>query len=200
MGLKRKRSSEDTSSPSSLSVSSFASSSPSPSPWQPAPSRTDVDAQMELCFPVSKPFRHMDDHEGRTRKRWRSRPNEDAIHEHTIQKLFDAQRQRPHAEPVPSSLVPSLPSRPPQRSTLHEFWNIRRPQPIFATPAALEETPSLLCDDCDRALALSDVADQTLLEPRDLFSCLACGKAVCDFCAVNVDGRRCLDCVHDCRA
>jgi hypothetical protein len=83
MGIKRKRSSEYSSSScssSAFSISSYASSSPSPSPLQPHSLRPDAGAQMELDFPISKPFRYPDDGSGRTRKRWRDRPHEHTIH------------------------------------------------------------------------------------------------------------------------
>lgn len=82
MGLKRKRSSEYTYSPSSVStvsLSSDAPSSPSPFTWQIAPSRPDFDVQMELNFPIAKPHTFGED-SGRTRKRWRNRPIEHAVH------------------------------------------------------------------------------------------------------------------------
>jgi hypothetical protein len=83
MGLKRKRSSDYTYSPSSssaFSVSSGGSSSPSPNPLQCHMAVPETGVQMELGFSVSKPFSYLGDSSGRTRKRWRNRPNEEAVY------------------------------------------------------------------------------------------------------------------------
>jgi hypothetical protein len=78
MGLKRKRSSDLTYSPLGSSSSSVTLSLPFPNPWQAAPLRPDMDVQMELNFPIVK-HRTDGDDSGRTRKRWRDRPDEHAI-------------------------------------------------------------------------------------------------------------------------
>ncbi len=45
--------------------------------------------------------------------------------ENTLNKLFAAQRNHPHAEPIPSETLVQAPqplTSKPQKSTLHSFW------------------------------------------------------------------------------
>lgn len=118
--------------------------------------------------------------------------------ETTIQKLFSAQQTNPHAEPIISRDQSCHAAVAPQRSTLHSFWHIQQPKPIFAVPNFLQEAGPQHCEDCDRRLISDDAME--IDEVRGLdgnnWSCQACGRTVCDLCAVNRDARRCLNCAR----
>jgi hypothetical protein len=178
----------------------------------------------------------------RTRKRFRdNRPDERVIHgmlllpsevcsiesnsltssiENTIHKLFSAQRNHPDASPIPSSFLPApqqtthAPSTqlPPQKSTLHSFWNIRAPpvqSPIFQLHQQVAPTSwnAPRCEECDAPLQAE--ADDALAVDMDVdmdagdgvgrsgFACGECGKNVCGTCAVVGDARCCLQCATE---
>ncbi|THY50669.1 hypothetical protein D6C97_06953 [Aureobasidium pullulans] len=130
----------------------------------------------------------------RTRKRYRDgRPEEAEIHASTVEKLFSAQREHPHASPMlsQSDLQPQFqPQDTPQRSTLHSFWHLPQASqlPQHGMPATQQD--AMTCDGCDRVLTPEygmDTLDQDT-------ACGACGKHVCNTCAVAAELRLCLDC------
>lgn len=148
----------------------------------------------------------------RTRKRYRDgRPEEAEIHgthhctparrihhanayvASTVEKLFSAQRAHPHASPMlsQSDLQSQFqPQDAPQRSTLHSFWHLPQPSqlPQHGMPATQQD--AMTCDGCDRVLTPEygmDTLDQDT-------ACGACGKHVCNTCAITAEMRLCLDC------
>ncbi|THX71329.1 hypothetical protein D6D08_05541 [Aureobasidium pullulans] len=130
----------------------------------------------------------------RTRKRYRDgRPEEAEIHASTVEKLFSAQKAHPHASPMlsQSHLQPQFqPQHTPQRSTLHSFWHLPQPSqlPQHGMPATQQD--AMICDGCDRVLTPEygmDTLDQDT-------ACGACGKHVCNTCAITAEMRMCLDC------
>lgn len=144
----------------------------------------------------------------RTRKRVRdNRPDERAIHENTVHKLFLAQRQ-PHSAfpvpPAPADNQPALAVTKPQKSTLHSFWNIAAPPvqaPIFSYGATHShvEVQGPRCEDCDAHLQVEEGSmdiDMNVDRMGDegVFACTECGRNVCGTCAVVGDVRRCLQC------
>lgn len=122
----------------------------------------------------------------------------------TIYKLFSAQRQHPHAEPVPSSESQAATNAlaPAQRSTLHAFWNINSRPISTSTPSEMivdsgpvpATDPGLRCEDCDDSIRTEDAmdvdGDLTIQETQ----CSTCRRTVCDRCAVLGDERVCLSC------
>lgn len=185
----------------------------------------------------------------RTRKRFRdNRPDEDSIHgkpnpqslcapaatlqptitnhtmtASTLNKLFAAQRDHPHATPTPTptpTLTPidslAQPCRPvlfhPQKSTLHAFWKQLPAPPVrpHIFPLQPRHPPHTLlprpqCDDCDAVLhsesghldSSMDMAvdvDMGDAAETSAFACHACGKRVCGTCAVVATRRFCLGC------
>ncbi|MCJ1243819.1 hypothetical protein MMC30_001016 [Trapelia coarctata] len=226
MVLKRKRSSSD-SSPFSSSSNSYSSRDPSSSP---TPSQmpqhmyhhsdTPMDGtshdlhqidnwttSMHQFNDITPPHLH-----SRTRKRFRdSRPDEQTIHEHTYQKLFQAQRS-------PTQTVPALPRTVSASSTtsrrrsnaqqsLHEFWDIpdrsNSSRRAFFT-AQPQPEQQLTCEDCDAGLGVcedenatdTDMGGMGLALQESDYACRDCKRHVCDFCAVVVpgEGRECLQC------
>ncbi|XP_014559223.1 hypothetical protein COCVIDRAFT_92257 [Bipolaris victoriae FI3] len=204
MGCKRKHSSDD----SSLSISSFGAVSPK-----------TLDASMDLdAYPRSNGWDFMSagrvknsDWGNRTCKRVRdNRPDERAIHENTLNKLFSAQRNhRDITAPTSHSLSSqqsTLAISKPQKSTLHSFWKeLPAPpvQPIFSMPVQLAQSSSPLarCDDCDTPLQ-SEYDSMDIDMDADLegsvegssFACNDCGRNVCGTCAVVSATRHCLQC------
>ncbi|KAI4724672.1 hypothetical protein E4T49_07599 [Aureobasidium sp. EXF-10728] len=137
----------------------------------------------------------------RTRKRYRDgRPEEAQIHATTVEKLFEAQKAHPHASPLPSQQPhPQHQSLPqfsnhdaPQRSTLHSFWHLPQPSQTqqHGMPVQISQQEGLACDGCDRVL-VAEYGMDTL--DADM-ACRACGKHVCDTCAITAEMRLCLDC------
>ncbi|KAL5114965.1 hypothetical protein ACEQ8H_007138 [Pleosporales sp. CAS-2024a] len=215
MSCKRKRSVDD----SPLSVSSYAWSTPEAQSPAPFPQSLDGSVQMELdassrhnAWDFSNASRvKSSDWGNRTRKRVRdNRPDERAIHENTLQKLFSAQRTRPDASPVSTSNAPKqqqmLALSKPQKSTLHAFWKqLPAPpvQPIFSRPQQLDEQLPR-CDDCDASLQCTNDSMDVDMDPvmacaveRGPFACTDCGKNVCSACAVVSARRHCLQCATD---
>ncbi|KEQ84095.1 hypothetical protein M438DRAFT_397616 [Aureobasidium pullulans EXF-150] len=130
----------------------------------------------------------------RTRKRYRDgRPEEAEIHASTVDKLFSAQKAHPHASPMlsQSDLQPQFqPQDTPQRSTLHSFWHLPQASQLSQHGMPATHQDAMTCDGCDRVLTPEygmDTLDQDT-------ACGACGKHVCNTCAVTVEMRLCLDC------
>ena len=173
-------------------------------PWALAPSRS-----------------HLDDHiNHRTRKRVRdNRPDLDAIHQSTLTKLFNAQKQHqnflPDLHPTKtvsaqdystSQSTPEL-MEPAQRS-LHSFFNIgQRRGPVKLPSLGPQQTGITfsLCEDCGNDLehwASHQSNDSQMMEidqrhqPHldDNHECAICNRNVCDMCAVRGDRRVCLEC------
>ncbi|ORX98425.1 hypothetical protein BCR34DRAFT_548059 [Clohesyomyces aquaticus] len=215
MGFKRKRSLDE----SPLSTSSFSGSTPEARSPTPMPRQFDgaMDIDMSPRFDFSR-WRSArvssSDANGRTRKRFRdNRPDERVIHETTIKKLFSAQRNHPHAEPILSdshthaSTPASVPAPAVQKSTLHAFWKLPAPavRPVAPTiqiqhhQVAPQTWDAPRCDDCDTTLHNDtdgmdvdmDVDGPNLSSP---FACRDCGKNVCGMCAVVSNTRHCLQC------
>ncbi|THY74198.1 hypothetical protein D6C95_10102 [Aureobasidium pullulans] len=180
----------------------------SPTPFFSSPVRLpEFFVQNETLGPQSSPFSwkqqsspNTSQDEGqqqlnsRTRKRYRDgRPEEAEIHASTVEKLFSAQKAHPHASPMlsQSHLQPQFqPQDTPQRSTLHSFWHLPQPSqlPQHGIPATQQD--AMTCDGCDRVLTPEygmDTLDQDT-------ACEACGKHVCNTCAVTAEMRLCLDC------
>ncbi|KAF1365953.1 hypothetical protein EJ07DRAFT_92683 [Lizonia empirigonia] len=222
MGVKRKH--FDDASPTSTSSAGFVSTpdAQSPLPYIQYDSAMDMDNEASPrtnSWDFSRAQRvKSSDWGNRTRKRVRdNRPDERAIHgtnspclliarQNTVHKLFLAQRQHPHASPIPSDPLP--PTQPaivvsrPQKSTLHSFWHISAPPvqaPIFSYQAVhtqcSEQGPR--CEDCDAVLdADGDGMDVDMdgVAGLKLFACHECGKNVCSLCAVESSARHCLQC------
>jgi hypothetical protein len=189
-------------------------------------------------WPVRKPGCNWDSSAEmgcRTRKRCRdNRPDERLVHgmftsiysdhirfrrtiadsiyvESTLRRLYSAQRDHPHASPIPTQNLshtyptPVSISAPVQKSTLHSFWNISTPpvQPPIFQIHETSQTSVPRCEDCDSVL-LSDGMDIDV--DMDLgmdggsvaspLACNNCGRSVCGTCAVVGDQRVCLGCAR----
>jgi len=222
MALKRKRSSPNISpeSTSSYATSARDSTSPTPAPY---PTLSAVPQHSTWWTSQSSSLN------SRTRKRWRdNRPDESVLHrtfailtrmrptlqssshtdrkiaDTTVQKLFDAQRQHPHAEPmlsVEQSHVFHHPMTAPiQKSNLHAFWSLPHSRkPAFSSLIPPQESQLSLvvrCEDCEVPLSTSMGADVEMggMDLDDELACSSCRKRVCDMCAVRGEERRCLEC------
>ncbi|KAF2845323.1 hypothetical protein T440DRAFT_278439 [Plenodomus tracheiphilus IPT5] len=214
MTIKRKRSEDD----SPLSISSFGGLS---TPETQSPSFfSRYEGAMEMdtdSASRSNPWNFANasrvkssDWGYRTRKRFRdNRPDEQSIHENTLNKLFAAQQSTPLATPIPTSTISAQPIRPilQQKSTLHSFWK-QLPAPpvrplIFPIQPRQPQSPSQLpqCDDCDAPL-VSDSECMDVDMDVDMggavesspFACCDCGRNVCGTCAVVSARRVCLGC------
>jgi hypothetical protein len=225
MGFKRKRNVDD----SPLSISSFGAVS-TPDAQSPTPFPKSLDGVMDIDMTprhsgwdfASASRVKSSDWGNRTRKRVRdNRPDERAIHgmscnarhhikmlildtENTLNKLFAAQRNQPHASPISSdtmALQDTTISKP-QRSTLHSFWK-QLPAPPTQPPSfASRSQPQLpSCEDCDTSLqSVNDSMDVDMdvdmgsaVESHP-YACSDCGKNVCGTCAVVSSRRHCLQC------
>ena len=154
----------------------------------------------------------------RTRKRVRdNRPNEDAIHQNTLAKLFSAQRQPESIAVaggslgVPPSAVASISQSVPSpaQRNLHSFFAISH-QPtsvdhIVPTKPGLVAELIGACEDCGNTLNLlarvscldtemMDLDTAAQLAYDDDYACANCHRRVCDTCAVRGDHRLCLEC------
>lgn len=123
----------------------------------------------------------------------------------TIEKLYDAQRQHPTAEPVPShpaSIKPmEVAATRPQKTTLHTFWKIAQPPSTALNPGVVSPACSsargltvdweLRCEDCNHGLRNDDAMD---LDDAQGTACHRCRRHVCDGCAVTWNERVCLPC------
>ncbi len=128
--------------------------------------------------------------------------------ENTLNKLFAAQRNHPHAEPIPSETLVQAPqplTSKPQKSTLHSFWKqLPAPQAqplVFSLPMPAQQVAhGPRCDDCDTPLQSEDAMDMDINMDNDApvgespFACSECGKNVCSTCAVVATKRHCLQC------
>lgn len=148
----------------------------------------------------------------RTRKRYRdNRPDEQAIHETTLNKLFAAQRGHSHASSTPTTGSLAPPARPlvldQQKSTLHTFWKQLPAAPVQSllvaapsyTPSPMLQRPQ--CEDCDAVLHDVDGREDMDMdvamgdaEDTSPFACYVCRKRVCGTCAVVAARRICLGC------
>lgn len=113
----------------------------------------------------------------------------------TVEKLFSAQKAHPHASPLPSQLhLPQYANQdtPSQRSTLHSFWQLpQTPQTIqHGQPSQIPQQEVLTCEGCDGVLIPEYGVDTLEAET----ACRACGKHVCNTCAITAEMRLCLDC------
>ncbi|OCK82523.1 hypothetical protein K432DRAFT_219228 [Lepidopterella palustris CBS 459.81] len=207
MGLKRKRSCSNS---SPLSISSFATSTSCGS-QSPTPASHLFGGAMDVEIPVpshpislcNRDIRRLSssDLNSRTRKRFRdNRPDESILHETTIEKLFSAQRQFPHAAPIPSQPQPSARcASSTQKSTLHSFWALPvTKHHTFNRMKSLPIQNSQLprCEDCDNALQSENEMDMDLDDSNctNQFACQSCGRNICGTCAVVTDTRNCLHC------
>lgn len=116
----------------------------------------------------------------------------------TINRLYEAQRQHPHAEPVLSQpAVMTVSEERTQRSTLHSFWKL---PPATTVPMAIDQGSSRMdlgqtrCEDCDRSLRADDAMDLDIDVALEETRCQTCLRQVCDACAVLGDRRVCLQC------
>ncbi|RMZ69359.1 orf21 [Pyrenophora seminiperda CCB06] len=213
MGFKRKHSTEDA----SLSIASFRAFSISDT--HPIPECCDAMTNMECqstsrtnAWDFASANRVKSGEWGnRTRKRVRdSRPDERAIHENTLNKLYAAQRHHASASPMlcdtttPLPVEQQQPMSKPQKCTLHAFWKeLPAPpvQPISSSLPTQQEQKLPRCDDCDTPLQSGsdsmdvemdmDLGDALETSP---FACSDCGKNVCGTCAVVSSTRHCLQC------
>ncbi|SMY23270.1 unnamed protein product [Zymoseptoria tritici ST99CH_1A5] len=203
MALKRKRSSPAFSSPSSDNSEATTQSSPMGFFYQQSKPVQPLFHKPTWSFPTydDQASIHLN---SRTRKRHRdNRPDEESIYASTIHKLYDAQRQHPHASPIYSetNTMNSTSTVPAQRSTLHSFWRI--PKAPATVPMALEVNERLVtdmetfCEDCDKPLRHTDAMDidQHFLEEDT--SCKLCQRMICDTCAMLGDVRVCLPCASN---
>lgn len=161
----------------------------------------------------------------RTRKRFRdNRPDAEVIHQNTISKLFNAQRQSsschspvqmPHTDEQTSinqyaqnQMLPETNQR-----SIDSFFTLRRSQQSSAAcrkPASLHnyihtEQSGLLCEGCGSLLSYAtdslQHAPDTMeidrvpgLDLEDDYRCANCSRNFCDMCAVRGDHRICLEC------
>ena len=122
----------------------------------------------------------------------------------TISRLYEAQRQQPRAEPVPSQPMTNATilktDAPVQRSTLHSFWSIgAQPPERTLVPMAIDTGPNLVenairCEDCHASLWHEDAMelDDGVVEQET--ACHICRRRICDGCAVLGNERICLPC------
>ncbi|KAJ4990430.1 hypothetical protein SVAN01_04092 [Stagonosporopsis vannaccii] len=231
MGIKRKHYGD--ASPTSISSFGALSTPDAQSPTH-FPQGTDTTMDMDMDTELTSKSNGWDftsahrvkvsEWGNRTRKRVRdNRPDERAIHvmprkhthtrtENTVQKLFLAQRQLPHASPISSAPTPPQPAiavSKPQKSTLHSFWNISVPPvqaPLFSyqTTYTQHSGQGPRCEDCDARLEADESGMDVDMdgdggESGSLFACCRCGRSVCGMCAVVSDQRHCLQCAtHGC--
>lgn len=224
MALKRKRSATLLSSPLSNTIASSPTSSGSPipvfytanKPIAPLPSKSDWHTSPYTFEPSRTRKRHRDD-----------RPAEAQIHGQcwigaaiqmstladvcrvaasTINRLYQAQRERPQAEPVVSHTTTQQEQQvgasagQKQRSTLHRFWKIEQlpvangivDLAMMGNEAVLDEPGHARCEDCDGALKSDDAMD---LDGGER-TCYSCRRNICDSCAVLGDERFCMVCAH----
>ncbi|KAF2201506.1 hypothetical protein GQ43DRAFT_415675 [Delitschia confertaspora ATCC 74209] len=215
MALKRKRSVDL----SPLSTSSFSASTPEAQSPSPLPHQFHQAMDIESCSNHFNSISTWNMHTGRllssdlgsrTRKRFRdNRPDERVIQQNTINKLFSAQRQFPHASPIPSQSEPPIHHEvPAQKSTLHSFWKLPvlpRGLSSLQLNQSVPQTVSVSrCEDCDAMLqSETDSMDMDMDNGSgDQFACQVCGRRVCGTCAVVSETRHCLQCAtthHDSR-
>lgn len=165
---------------------------------------------------------HVNDHINfRTKKRLRdNRPNLEAVHQNTLAKLFDAQRQHPtpvlderstgtHSVQEHDFHQPSLETTEPAQRSLHSFFSIGQWQaPAKKTSASVQHrtvVASNACEDCGNNLnriAGHDPHDTPMMDIGQIqqpfldedYECAVCTRNICDTCAVRGDRRICLEC------
>ncbi|KAK0252623.1 hypothetical protein LTR29_003575 [Friedmanniomyces endolithicus] len=204
MALKRKRSSISFSSPATVSSTSIDSPSTAiPSYYQQQKPTPAFYEKQTWAFPTYDDDPSAQHLNSRTRKRHRDdRPDEQIVHASTINRLYEAQRKHPDAEPVPSSqsIVPAPAHERPQKSTLHAFWSL---------PSAPARTDDMQmdsgidrirdqesrCEDCERPLREEDAmeVDDVVVLERDT-ACAMCRRRVCGLCSISGAERSCLGC------
>ena len=203
----------------------FSGDSCSPSSDSSAPSYKSLNQKAVGSVPWTfAPRRsHVNDHINfRTRKRVRdNRPDLDAIHQNTLAKLFNAQRQTEMHSPVTHTTAignvnehdngPStLEVIEPAQRSLHSFFGTGQ-QPGSAKQAtlSLQQPPNMTshsCEDCGDSLYQSvnhQIRDLQMMEVDQLqepfmdedYECAVCSRNVCDMCAVRGDRRICLECM-----
>lgn len=222
MALKRKRSSPAFSSPASEASDATSQSSPLPFFYHHSKPVASLYDKPTWSWPT-----YEDDHAGhtlssRTKKRHRdNRPDEQQVYgascwigavidmgtladvcrvaASTINRLYEAQKLHPKAEPVISQEAEASRPAQPQRSTLHSFWKIA--QPPTAVSRMIDSGPQhnamvdMKCEDCERSLQHEDVMELDDGVYAQETSCQSCHRKVCDTCAVLGDQRVCLACV-----
>lgn len=232
MALKRKRSLPGFSSPASDATSTASTDSTSGSlPFFYAQSKPikPLYHKPTWSFPTyddsAERYQSASDLNSRTRKRHRDdRPEDEDVYcediflrlnfsvytltnfgcavANTISRLFNAQRQHPGAEPMPSQEIAMARPEQVQRSTLHSFWRIPKPAPTTMTdtamaidqPTSLAPDSSMRCEDCDDPLRVDDAMDLDEDTVAYEKACIACKRCVCDRCAVLGKARICLGC------
>ncbi|QIW97545.1 hypothetical protein AMS68_003063 [Peltaster fructicola] len=189
MTLKRKRSSAAISPASDISASTTTSSPLSSyytfsRPVEAQPHKTAWIASDDVQLGCRTLKRHRD-----------NRPNPEQIYAYTIGRLFNAQRERPNAEPQPPPLVVQPQGKTTQKTSLHSFWSIPQPLPARHTPEPSYVTGQYdqRCEDCDGRLKQEDAMDVDDAGEVST-SCHSCLRNVCDTCAVQGDQRVCLSC------
>ena len=120
----------------------------------------------------------------------------------TVEKLFHAQKAHPHASPLPSqpaqTFSTQFPSQetqpPPQKSTLHSFWHLPQASQTqqYESAPRIPQQDVLVCEGCDGVIMPESVYGMDTLETDTM--CRACGKHVCNTCAITAEVRLCLDC------
>lgn len=226
MALKRKRSTTLLSSPLSNTTASSPPSSSSPiplfytanKPVTPLPSKANWPSSFYTFEPSRTRKRHRDD-----------RPAEALIHGQcwigaviqmstladvcrvaasTINRLYQAQRERPQVEPVVSCTATQQEQQigasaaQEQRSTLHRFWKIEQPPvangivdlAMMGNGTAMDAPGHARCEDCDGGLQSDDAMD--LDGSWGEKTCYSCRRSICDSCAVLGDERVCMACAH----
>lgn len=98
-----------------------------------------------------------------------NRPDERLIHESTLRRLYNAQREQPNASPMPSeepvAQEAGLPEKPVQKTTLHRFWNISQPPSQSHTsslPSASNNAASASCKGCNVSLSSGHSMDMDM--------------------------------------
>lgn len=220
MLLKRKRSEADLVATSPFSTTSINSSTrePSQSPTLPYSSHfqpSNVTSWPSTPSNAPRAYLH-----SRTRKRYRDnrpeqekvhgmlqfsspyRPAESVVKENTLDKLFTAQRTRPHAAPILSQSAPLTPLPPAQsqQSSLHSFWKLPGTAEISPAQGGLgaQRQECGRCEDCDRVLEMDgDGMDFPMMDVDVVaadHACSGCRRRVCGLCSVDRRGRVCLQC------
>ncbi|KAF2207939.1 hypothetical protein CERZMDRAFT_71203 [Cercospora zeae-maydis SCOH1-5] len=198
MALKRKRSSLAFSSPGSNGSDVTMLSSPLSSFYHQSKPVDAIFTKPTWSWPTYEDSpAHLN---SRTRKRHRARPDEEQLCAKTITRLYEAQRQFPHAAPVSSSLITSTTTAeaPTQRTTLHSFWNLGQRSTdamMSARASKVEASPDLImCEDCDQNVREDGAMDLDGVIVENETRCEGCSRQVCDMCAVLGDRRICLSC------
>jgi len=198
--------------------------SDSPTPSSGSPQRCSIGAVPQIFAPLR--LHPASSHLNlRTRKRFRdNRPEAETIHQNTIARLFDAQRQLSvHHSPVQESHIDEhilreqhgqgqITPEPNQRS-IDSFFTHRRSQqlstisrkPISVQQDTLTEQLAPCCEGCGSSLSgalgelqqasdTMDVDHMAGLFSGDEYQCAECARNFCDMCAVRGDHRICLEC------